>query len=99
MEPTRTIAIPTIPQAISVLYRAVSLAQKAGVYSLDDAYHINQALEALRFRLHLDREMRPINLQPPSSSESNILEPPSLVDPFIPEIETETKIPDEFIIH
>jgi len=94
MEPVRTLAIPTIPQAIFTLYQALVLAQRAGIYTLEDANQIGIALHALRFRLHLDQNMRPLALSqgasgsgqvasgsnPSATSQSNLRGSISLVD-------------------
>ena len=69
MEPVRTLAIPTIPQAIFTLYQALVMAQRAGIYSLEDANQIGIALHALRFRLHLDQNMRPLALSQVASGQ------------------------------
>lgn len=43
-----------VPQCVQILYQAVLIAQKSGVYSFQDAAAINMALESLKTRLGLD---------------------------------------------
>lgn len=52
----------TVPQAINILYQAVQLGQKAGVYTFNDSYMIKFSLDSLRMRLGLNENMQPQHL-------------------------------------
>ena len=53
-------SVLTIPQSVQILYQAVLLGQKAGVYSLNDATLVKKSLDSLRYRLHLDDNFNPV---------------------------------------
>jgi len=51
--------MPSVVQSVNILFQAVTIAQKAGIFSLGDSANIHNALQALRFRLHLNQNMLP----------------------------------------
>lgn len=49
-----------IPQAVNVLYQAVLMGQRAGIYSFNDSVNIKFSLDSLRIRLGLDENLKPV---------------------------------------
>lgn len=58
-------SVLTVPQAVQILYQAVLIGQKAGVYSLNDATLVKKSLDSIRYRLHLDENFNPVGSQSP----------------------------------